>query len=152
MDKKIEKFIKENSVDEGFLQDWYQNSVSETDTPVWTDEHITEVFGDFYLIPREVVDGKNLTSIDSIVDKCNELKANEEFEVLGFGTNHDLTLHIEKDSEYDATVDKDYSNLVTISTFRNKACVDDTGDIYVTDGALYRELERINNYRDFKTL
>ena len=26
MDKKIEKFIKENSVDEGFLQDWYQFS------------------------------------------------------------------------------------------------------------------------------
>lgn len=52
------KFIKENAVDEGFLQDWYQSSVSKTDTPVWTDEHIAEMVGDFYLIPREVIDGK----------------------------------------------------------------------------------------------
>lgn len=58
MDDKIEEFINENSVDEGYLQDWYQNSVLETDTPVWTDEHISEVFDDFYLIPREVVDGR----------------------------------------------------------------------------------------------
>lgn len=27
MDNKVEKFIKDNAVDEGFLQDWYQNSV-----------------------------------------------------------------------------------------------------------------------------
>lgn len=52
------EFIKENAVDEGFLQDWYQNSVLETDTPVWTDEHIKEVIGDFYLIPKEVIDGR----------------------------------------------------------------------------------------------
>ena len=41
-----------------FLQDWYLNSVLETDTPVWTDEHIAEMVGDFYLIPREVIDGR----------------------------------------------------------------------------------------------
>ena len=52
------EFIKENTVDEGFLQEWYQNSVLETDTPVWTDEHIAEMVGDFYLIPREVIDGR----------------------------------------------------------------------------------------------
>lgn len=52
------EFIKENFVSEGFLQDWYQNSVLETDTPVWTDEHIAEMVGDFYLIPREVIDGR----------------------------------------------------------------------------------------------
>lgn len=53
------KFIKENAVDEGFLQDWYQSSVSETDTPVWTNEHIAEMVGDFYLIPKEVVDKRD---------------------------------------------------------------------------------------------
>lgn len=58
MDKKVTDFVKENAVDEGFLQDWYQSSVSETDPPVWTDEHIEEVVGDFYLIPKEIVDGK----------------------------------------------------------------------------------------------
>lgn len=56
MNKNIIDFIKNNAVDEGFLQQWYQDSVIETDIPVWTDEHITEVFGDFYLIPREVID------------------------------------------------------------------------------------------------
>ena len=53
---EIKKFIEDNSVGEGFLQDWYQNSVLDTDPPVWTNEHIAEVYGDFYLIPREVVD------------------------------------------------------------------------------------------------
>ena len=42
MDNKTKEFIKENAVSEGFLQDWYQNSVLETDTPVWTDEHSAE--------------------------------------------------------------------------------------------------------------
>ena len=50
------KFIEENSVGEGFLSDWYQASVLDTDPPVWTDEHISEVCGDFYLIPKETVD------------------------------------------------------------------------------------------------
>ena len=59
--KNIKKFIQENSVEEGFLQEWYQSSVSEEETPVWTDEHITEVYGDFYMIPREVVDNLNCT-------------------------------------------------------------------------------------------
>lgn len=58
MDDKIQEFIKNNAVGEGFLQDWYQNSVLETDTPVWTDEHIAEMVGDFYLIPREVIGGR----------------------------------------------------------------------------------------------
>lgn len=58
MDDKIQEFIKNNAVGEGFLQDWYQNSVLETDTSVWIDEHIAEMVGDFYLIPREVIDGR----------------------------------------------------------------------------------------------
>ena len=53
---EVVKFIDNNAVDEGFLQDWYQNSVFDTDPPVWTDEHIVEMYGDFYLIPKEVID------------------------------------------------------------------------------------------------
>ena len=49
----IKGFITKNAVDESFLSDWYQNSVTD-DPPVWTDEHIKEVCGDFYLIPKEV--------------------------------------------------------------------------------------------------
>lgn len=57
---EIKKFIEENSVDEEFLQDWYQSSVDETHEPVWTDEHIAEVCGDFYLIPKEALEKINI--------------------------------------------------------------------------------------------
>lgn len=57
MTEKIKEFIKQNAVDEGFLQDWYQNSVAEAE-PAWTDEHISEMVGDFYIIPREFIDGQ----------------------------------------------------------------------------------------------
>ena len=53
---EVVKFIDDNAVDEGFLQDWYQNSVLESETPVGKDEHSAEVYGDFYLIPKEVID------------------------------------------------------------------------------------------------
>ena len=56
MNEAIKKFIDEQAVGEGFLQDWYQNSVLDIDPPVWTDEHIAEVCGDFYLIPKEAVE------------------------------------------------------------------------------------------------
>lgn len=56
MNEAIKKFIEDKAVGEGFLQDWYQNSVDETEDPVWTDEHIAEVCGDFYLIPKESVE------------------------------------------------------------------------------------------------
>lgn len=42
-------------VEGDFLSDWYQASVTD-DPPVWTDEHIAEVCGDFYLIPKESVE------------------------------------------------------------------------------------------------
>lgn len=34
------------------LTDWYINSVSSDDTPVWTEEHIEELLNDFYVIPK----------------------------------------------------------------------------------------------------
>lgn len=52
------KLIKKMAVDEEFLQEWYQHSVLDEE-PVWTDNHISEVTNNFYLIPREVIDGKN---------------------------------------------------------------------------------------------
>lgn len=38
--------------DIGTLTDWYISSVSD-DSPVWTDEHIEELFNDFYVIPKD---------------------------------------------------------------------------------------------------
>ena len=54
--KQIKDFIMENSVGEGYLSDWYISSVDDAEPPVWTDAHIAEVYNDFYLIPREVVE------------------------------------------------------------------------------------------------
>lgn len=56
MNEAIKNFIEDKAVGEGFLQEWYQASVDETQEPVWTDEHIAEVCGDFYLIPKESVE------------------------------------------------------------------------------------------------
>lgn len=90
--------------------------------------------------------------IENIIDVCDKLDAEESATIFEFGANGDLVLRIYKDCEYNRTIDKNYSNLVTIHTAQNGAWVDDTGDTYVTDGALYRELERIWNYKDFGTL
>lgn len=46
-----EQDYTEKAVDIGYLYDWYQTSVTD-DPPVWTDEHIKELFGDFYCIPK----------------------------------------------------------------------------------------------------
>ena len=87
--------------------------------------------------------------MDTIIDYCNDLKADEHLVVFEYGRNADLVLHIYKDEEYRGGDDW---NLVTISTFQNGEAVDDTGDTYVTDGTLLGELERIAEYKDFSTL
>ncbi len=43
----------DSAYDYGTLYDWYISSVSDTDAPVWTDEHIEELLNDFYLIPKD---------------------------------------------------------------------------------------------------
>lgn len=91
-------------------------------------------------------------SIDKIIDYCNDLLSDERLIVYDFGANGDLVLHIYKDEDFNPGKDADYCNMVTIFTFQNGEVVDDTGDIYVTDGSLSRELERIAEGRDFSTL
>lgn len=46
------EYISRQAVTESDLIDWYVNSVDESE-PVWTEEHIHELFNDFYLIPKE---------------------------------------------------------------------------------------------------
>ena len=46
------EYISQQAVTESYLIDWYINSVDESE-PVWTEEHIYELFNDFYLIPKE---------------------------------------------------------------------------------------------------
>lgn len=49
----------------------------------------------------------NNPDIDTIIDYCDNLKANEKLEVYEFGQNKDLVLHIWKDEEFDPKKDKD---------------------------------------------
>lgn len=87
-------------------------------------------------------------SIDTIVDYCNDLCANDEMKVCNFGEKKDLTLHICKDEDFGTFFWNPAAyNMVTISTFRNGKLVDETGDIEVRD--LYAALEDINSYKDF---
>ena len=46
------EYLSRQAVTESDLIDWYINSVDESE-PVWTEEHIYELFNDFYLIPKE---------------------------------------------------------------------------------------------------
>lgn len=86
---------------------------------------------------------------DDIIKLCDILDAGERLDVRNFGCYGELDLHITKDGSYHREVDKDYSNLVTISTCWQGKWVDDTGDTYVTDGSLWNELARIFHYKDF---
>ena len=42
-----------NAVSEGYLQNWYMDSIDETKSPIWTDKHLEELYNDFYLIPKD---------------------------------------------------------------------------------------------------
>lgn len=44
--------VQKEAVDYGYLADWYIRSVT-NDPPVWTEEHIEELFNDFYLVPKD---------------------------------------------------------------------------------------------------
>lgn len=89
--------------------------------------------------------------ISQIVEICDNLDAEEKAVIFDFGANHDLVLHIYKDSDFVRDAEEDY-NLVRISTARDGKWLDDTEDTYVTDGSLRQELERIWHYKDFSNL
>ena len=46
-------FDADTAYDSGTLHNWYIDSVSDNDSPVWTEEHIDELINDFYIIPRD---------------------------------------------------------------------------------------------------
>lgn len=43
----------EYAYDYNTLVDWFINSVSDTDKPIWTKKHLEELFNDFYVIPKD---------------------------------------------------------------------------------------------------
>ena len=87
--------------------------------------------------------------------KINQMVADGTMDtIINHNVFNSLNNKIEdyKDEDFDPDADKNCWNLVRIHTAQNGKWVDDTEDTYVTDGSLYRELERIWNYRDFATL
>nr|DAF04298.1 MAG TPA: TFIIB zinc-binding [Caudoviricetes sp.] len=44
---------KSEAVGEGYLQDWYINSIVGDVEPVWTEDHIEELANDFIVIPKD---------------------------------------------------------------------------------------------------
>ena len=46
-------------------------------------------------------------SIETIIDYCNDLLADEKLTVFEFGENCDLVLHIYKEEEFNPALDKD---------------------------------------------
>lgn len=50
--KQLNQATSKEPIDRGYLSDWYQASIDETIPPVWTDEHLDELFNDFILIPK----------------------------------------------------------------------------------------------------
>lgn len=93
---KVNNLILENSVSEGYLQDWYISSVNENDDPKWTEKHIAELTNDFYLIPKEVI--FELSSIEDLkfsnrtlwllkrngINTIKELLEYSEYDILNF--------------------------------------------------------------------
>ena len=92
------------------------------------------------------------TWFNNIIEYCHDMEANDKLVVYEFGENKDLVLEIYKDEDYNAEKSETAWDIVRITTWQNGEAVDDTEDTYVTDGSLYKELERIWNYRDFTTL
>ena len=43
---------------EGALYDWYISSIWSDSTPIWTEEHISELYNDFYVITKPKEDEK----------------------------------------------------------------------------------------------
>ena len=130
--KSAEK-CKEEHPNDKIIYGYYLKGESET--PDW-----------FYTIEEAI----EWAVLDDIISKCFVLSPDCELTINNFGSNEDLTLYIHKDCNYKPEIDKEDWNIVTISTKQNEQWVDDTGNVHVSD--LYRELERIYHYKNFRTL
>lgn len=89
-----------------------------------------------------------MDAINKIIEKCGSMEAGDKIVVNEFGEDKDLTLYITKDEEF--CMETGEYELVSISTEKDESWVDDTGDTHITDGSLFRELERIYHYREFR--
>ena len=54
-------------VDYKYLFDWYIQSV-DAHKPVWTEEHLKELYKDFYLIPKSEIDPPEMLSEEYLIN------------------------------------------------------------------------------------
>lgn len=105
--RELKKILEEIAVDEGYLVDWYINSTDDSD-PVWTEEHIEELVGDFILIPKSEVRKHMLKEIsskaycqerskeskagntDTFVNEIKKLQLKQVFEVVELADKYNL--------------------------------------------------------------
>lgn len=90
--------------------------------------------------------------VPAIVKQAHTLLGTDIMTVKRFGEDKDLTLVISKDGDYNPIEDEEYSDLVDITTYKNGHSVDDSIGIYVTDGELAGELERIYGEKEMELL
>ena len=50
----VETYGNRTPIDKSYLLDWYINSVSDEDTPVWTEEHVEELLKDFDVYAKRI--------------------------------------------------------------------------------------------------
>lgn len=79
--------------------------------------------------------------INEIIDKCDKLPANGTIVIQDYG-KLSLTLNIFKDEDFNLSPDGEY-NLVDVISQKDGEPMDDVIDAHVTDGTLYRELDRL---------
>ena len=94
-------------------------------------------------------------TISELVNRCFDLEPNDHLTVFDYGEKGDLRLDIYKDEDYDK--ERGEYNLVVIHTSQKQpdgsmVNVDDTEDIYVGNGELDRELDRIFFYEELGLL
>ena len=100
-----------------------------------------------------VEDGDSFDDVvEAIVKYAHNLWGTDMMVVKHFGENRDLSLSITKDEDYNPAEDEEYSDLVDITTYKDGHPVDDSIGIYVTDGELTKELERIYGEKDMALL
>lgn len=84
---------KNESVDESYLQNWYIDSVDETEKPQWTEEHIEELAKDFIVIPRDTPSA----DVEPVI-RCKDCihHHNCEIEIAGMFSDNSFCIYGER--------------------------------------------------------
>ena len=101
---------RENAYDYGTLEDWFINSVSDTDSPIWTKEYLKELINDFYVIPKDTpkVDVAEVKHGKWIKAGCSEKYGNANCSECGYWDWSDCNYC----PECGAKMDKEWARMI----------------------------------------